>query len=313
MTAQAPTSSARDKSSSAQSSSLTPTFKTGDIIRGRYEIEAVIGSGGMSTVYRALDHRRVRARARDVHVAIKVVHSASESQADIIELMYREARRLFELSHPNIVQVFDWDMENETHYIIMEYLQGHSLAKLLSERAEPLGYVGSRGLLEAIGSALTFLHDRGMVHCDLKPGNIFLTDAGEVKLLDFGFSHKFDEIAHAEDDPTIYYLDRINAVTPIYASKEMLLGIPPIPADDVFSLAIIAYMIIVGHHPYDRKTVIAAQEAGDTLDIPASLPNSAKEALKAALAEERIDRLKNVDDFIQMLYTKPWWRSVFSR
>jgi eukaryotic-like serine/threonine-protein kinase len=146
---------------------------------GPYEIESQLGAGGMGEVYRARDTRLDRT------VAIKVLASHLSSSPELKQRMEREARAISALNHPNICHLYDIGSEAGTDYLVMEFLEGETLADRLHKGALPLGEVLRIG--GAVAEALAFAHQHGIVHRDLKPGNIMLTKAG-AKLMDFGLA-----------------------------------------------------------------------------------------------------------------------------
>jgi serine/threonine protein kinase len=275
-------------------------------LRRRYRLGPVIARGGMSTVYRATDTLRVRARAAECEVAVKVVDLIGPSRPDAIELIHREARRMRELAHPNIVRVFDSDVDGPYHFIVMELLAGQTLSQRLRaggvERADVLSVIGP------VADALDCAHAAGVVHGDLKPGNIFLTARGEVKLLDFGLAFAVRAVAADDEDPTIHYLARVGGLTPSFAAYEMLAGEPPSPASDVFALAVIAYILHAGRHPFDRRDAVAAKALGL---VPERLPHLGRRAwgtMAAALSFDAAERPQRAGEFAAAFRPQRWWQ-----
>jgi serine/threonine protein kinase len=168
----------------------TPPVSVGDLLKARFRLLDLVGEGGMGRVYQALDLRRVESGSTEPHVAIKVLTLARAEPATALAALQREAQKLQLLSHPNIVRDFDCDRDGATVFMTMEYLVGHSLYQALLARAATGGPALERGralaVIAAIGEALEFAHRRAIVHGDLKPGNVFVTDTGEIKVLDFG-------------------------------------------------------------------------------------------------------------------------------
>src|SRR5271154_4283318 len=150
---------------------------------GPYEIQSPLGAGGMGEVYRARDTRLDRT------VAVKVLASHLSSSPELKQRMEREARAISALNHPNICHLYDIGSETGTDYLVMEFLEGETLADRLRKGALPLGEGLRIGI--AVGEALAFAHQHGIVHRDLKPGNIMLTKAG-AKLMDFGLAKSVD-------------------------------------------------------------------------------------------------------------------------
>src|SRR5262249_35655594 len=150
----------------------------GELIAGRYELEELVGTGGMSSVYRAHD----RLLERDV--ALKVLHEQYTVDDDYVERFRREARSVAQLSHPNIVTVIDRGEQDGRQFIVFEYVHGENL-KTLVERRGPLPEREAVGLALQTGRALGFAHKRGLVHRDVKPQNVLLNGDGQAKVTDF--------------------------------------------------------------------------------------------------------------------------------
>lgn len=277
----------------------------GTKVRGRFKIIDVIGRGGMSTVYRAIDLVRVRARAADTDVALKVIDVEEGYRPDAIALLHREGRRLLELQHPNIVRVYDSDEDGSLHFLVMELLRGKTLAKVMEERdGRPLDLSLAIRIIRGVGAGLAAAHAQGMIHGDIKPGNIFITREGMVKLIDFGTAQGAAR-RHADPDPdedaTSHYIDRMRAVTPAYASPEMLAGDLPDERDDVFSFAVIAYLILAGSHPFGGKTAEQAKREGLSAARPQKLAAARWAVLQEALALARTERIDTVGGFSSRL------------
>lgn len=283
----------------------------GQVLRDRYELLEVIGLGGMSTVYRALDRFRVRARSPHAQVALKIVNVNEKIGNDAVELMHREARRMQELVHPNIVRVYDWDRDDSsnTDFIVMELLEGRTLAKALKATDDgTLAFPQILHLLTCVGAALHHAHMQDVVHTDIKPGNIFIERNGGIKVIDFGTARRLNPFPGGEDDPTVIYLDRVGALTPAYASLEMLRGEDPSPTDDVYGLGILTYMMIAGHHPFDKKSAEDALAAKMKPKKPKGLSGWRWKALSQAIQLVQDNRTATVEEFIEGFTKKPWWR-----
>jgi serine/threonine protein kinase len=271
----------------------------GSVLRGRFELREVIGRGSMSTVYRALDRIRVLARASQPEVAVKVVAAEGDLEAETIELVHREARYLQDLVHPNIVRGFDSDCDGVHHFVVLELLRGRTLTKTLRDsrnRRLPTDVVAR--IIGEAAAGLRHAHAKGIVHGDMKPGNVFLTLDGDVKLLDFGAARAMDQ--SSADLKSTRLLEDVCALTPLYASLEMIAGEPPTESDDVFSLAVLAYVMLTGSHPFDGKTAVEARDSQLRPPAkPSTLSASRWRALQRALAIERGHRTANVAAFAQ--------------
>ena len=267
----------------------------GDTLNGRFVLEECIGFGGMGTVYKALDLRKLEASDRNPYIAIKVLNVQFRGHPKSLIALQREAKKAQALAHPNIVRVYDFDRDGAMVYLTMEYLTGGPLSRML--RAPGFGgipYAEAMRIVEGVTKALSYAHGRGFVHCDLKPANIFLTDNGEVKVIDFGIArvfHKPEEVVEA----TVFDPGSLGAMTPAYASPEMLEHREPDPRDDVYALGCIAYELLTGRHPFDRVPATQARNSGLKPQRPANLGNGPWKALRHALAFEREARTSSVD------------------
>ena len=157
----------------------------GELIADRYELEELVGSGGMSSVYRAHDSLLER------HVALKVMHEQLLGEGDHVERFRREARLAAQLSHPNIVTVIDRGEQEGRQFIVFEYVEGENL-KALIEREAPLSEREAIELALQVVDGLAFAHANGLVHRDVKPQNVLLTEDGRAKVTDFGIARSID-------------------------------------------------------------------------------------------------------------------------
>ncbi len=278
---------------------------TGDVLNNRFELEECLGSGGMSTVYKAKDRRKVEADDRNPFVAVKVLNLEFRAHPSSLIALQREAKKCQSLAHPNIVRVYDFDRDGSTVYMTMEYLSGVSLAR-------KLGGTGFKGMPQHealritndVGNALSFAHDFGIVHADFKPANVFVTDSGKVKVIDFGIARAF----HKEDatvmEATRFDAGSLGALTPTYASPEMFEHLEPDPRDDIYALACTSYEMLTGHHPFGRVQATAARDGGLQLQHRKTLSWSQFRALKHALEFDREKRTPTVDQFLKELNRK---------
>ena len=278
---------------------------TGDVLNNRFELEECLGSGGMSTVYKATDRRKVEADDRNPYVAVKVLNLEFRAHPSSLIALQREAKKCQNLAHPNIVRVYDFDRDGSTVYMTMEYLSGVSLGR-------KLGGAGFKGMprdealriTNDVGKALSFAHDFGIVHADFKPANVFVTDSGKVKVIDFGIARAF----HKEDatvmEATRFDAGSLGALTPTYASPEMFEHLEPDPRDDIYALACTTYEMLTGHHPFGRVQATAARDGGLQLQHHKSLSWSQFRALKHALDFDREKRTPTVDQFLKELNRK---------
>jgi TonB family protein len=265
----------------------------GWVLRDRYVLQARLASGGMSRVFKALDRRALEAGASDPWVAIKLVEPTTLHYADALRLLQKEAALGQELVHPNVARVIAFDREGDNAFLILEWLEGESLAELLTrQRHRPVAVAETLRVVGEIGAALAFAHERGITHADVKPGNVFLTRDGGAKLLDFGLARAPDQVLPAAAS---------EARTPAYASCEVLEGLEPVPQDDVYSLACVAYRMLAGRRAFGHHDALAAEDGGRGPAPIAGLDPRRWGALERALAFRRGARTPDVATFLDEL------------
>jgi eukaryotic-like serine/threonine-protein kinase len=213
-----------------------------DMVAGRYRIESRLGSGGMSTVHLAFDERLER------YVAIKLLAEHLASDPAFVSRFQREALAAARLIHPNIVQVFDSGLDDrrDQHYIVMEYIDGQSCAEILREH----GWLPVEEALPIVLGAcagLDYAHRKGVVHRDVKPGNLLLGADGTVKLADFG-------IAKATEQSSITQIGSVLG-TAAYLAPEQGRGEEAGPPADIYALGVVAYQLISGRLPFEGASL----------------------------------------------------------
>jgi serine/threonine protein kinase len=263
-----------------------PTSPT-RVLRGRYELLSVLARGNTSTVYKALDRHRANLAEDARYVAIKVLDANIDTRPDAKAQLEREFHQAQSLSHPNIASVFDLDRDGSTSFIVMELLEGDLLATVLRRLdGRPMQRTHALSLIASMGAALSYAHRRDIVHGDLKPRNVMITSSGEVRVLEFGFAHS--RALQAGEIDSDHEVVAISA--PAYASAERVHGFEPLPTDDVYSLACIAYELLSGRHPYGGRSGLLARAHGKRpLRIP-GLNRRQWQALQRALVWERAER-----------------------
>ncbi|HZZ13649.1 MAG TPA: protein kinase [Paraburkholderia sp.] len=271
---------------------------TGDTLNNRFVLEECLGVGGMGTVYKALDLRKLEASDRKPYLAIKVLNVQFRGNPNSLVALQREARKAQVLAHRNIITVYDFDRDGPIVYLTMEYLSGKPLSQLLRTP----GYKGmpvraALPIVRGMCSALAYAHERGFVHCDFKPANVFLTTNAEVKVIDFGIARVFQR-PEEESDATVFDPGSLGALTPAYASPEMIEHREPDPRDDIYALGCITYELLTGHHPFDRLSATQARNADFKLQRPDNLDTKQWRALRAALSFDRTTRMASVVRFI---------------
>ena len=273
----------------------------GDTLNGRFVLEECVGFGGMGTVYKALDLRKLEASDRHPYIAIKVLNVQFQGHPKSLIALQREARKAQTLAHPNIVAVYDFDRDGSMVYITMEYLQGKSLSQMLrAPDFHVLPFDEAMKIVSGMGRALAYAHERGFVHCDFKPANVILTENGGVKVIDFGIARVFQK-AEEDADVTVFDPGSLGALTPAYASPEMLENREPDPRDDIYALGCITYELLTGRHPFNRLSALQARDAGLRPQRPPGLGHRQWRALRNALALRREDRTPTVNGFLKEL------------
>jgi len=274
-------------------------ISVGTVLHNRFRLIEPIGEGGMSTVYKAIDLRKVEARAAETHVAVKLLTVPLSDFTESLAVLQGEAHKLQTLPHPNIVRVIDCDRDGRIVFMTMEYLSGESLKrKLAATEQRGLPARDAIDIVKSIASGLAFAHRNGIVHGDLKPGNVLVTDSGDVKIIDFGIArlmtrHPRAAGVNGDERP------RLSALTPPYASPEMLENAPPDPRDDIYALACIAHELLTGRHPFDRMVANDARDSGIRLVRRASLSAAQFRAIAHGLEFDREKRTPSVERFME--------------
>lgn len=260
------------------------------ILGGRYELYRRIARGGMAEVFLGRD------QLLDRLVAVKVLFPEFATDPSFVKRFRREAQAAANLNQPNVVGVYDWGQENSTYYIVMEYVEGRSLAEII--RAEgPLHPDRAADIAIDISSALTFAHRNGVVHRDIKPGNVLITATGQVKVTDFG-------IARALTGNTDDNLTQTGSVmgTATYLSPEQAQGQPADPRSDVYSLSVVLYEMLTTRPPFtgDTPVSIAYKHVQEVPQPPSQLNIDIPDPLEAiclrGLVKEPSERYASAED-----------------
>ncbi len=256
---------------------------------GPYRLEAPLGHGGMGEVFKAYDTRLGR------HVAIKVLGERLSSNPAHARLLLREARAVARLNHPNIAAVYDVLESQSRSVIVMEYLEGETLAQRLARGALPVAEVCRLG--SAIAQGLAHAHGHEVLHCDMKPANVFLARGGQVKLLDFGLARLAGRGKEAPSEgigasPTL--VDR-RAGTPAYMAPEQWLGRPLDPRTDVFSLGILIHEMATGRRPAPPASDETTGPDNAAARIDPAVPHALRPVIAKAIALDSRQRYQSAD------------------
>jgi serine/threonine protein kinase len=264
----------------------------GDVLRDRYKIQGVLGHGGMGTVFEAIDAYRLDLLTSDQRIAIKVLHTAVTERDELLSELQREFQNLQLLSHPNVVRVHEFDRDGDLAFFTMELLNGALLSRVLSTRngaALPRQY--ALAIIRDVAAALSHAHWRGVVHGDVNPQNIFIINDGELRVLDFGASHKLHrDMWNVDHDLP----NRAPVATPGYASCQVLEGQRPDARDDIFAFACVAYLLLAGKHPFPKRTALEARMQHLRPSRPPGLTGQQWRALREGLRWERERRPTDV-------------------
>ncbi|HWM27666.1 MAG TPA: serine/threonine-protein kinase [Woeseiaceae bacterium] len=262
----------------------------GEVLAGRYVVVERVSHCGMGLVFKALDRRREKAGSPLPWVALKFASLDGESSWATSPYLRQEFLKLSQLNHANVVSVFDFDNDGGLDFIVMEWLEGETLANsLMHITSKRIALDKAEEIITSVGDALAHAHGVGIVHGDVKPSNIFLTDNRTVKLLDFGSSGQ-TTTADGEIEP--------HWATRAYASCEVLQGNAPQPRDDVFALGVTAFCLLSGERPFGD---LDAAEAKEQSIEPNRLPLDAHEywhAIRRALNVDAAERSATAKEFM---------------
>ena len=257
------------------------------LVNDRYRVERSIGRGGMAEVFLAHDI------LLDRPVALKVLFPEYAIDPNFVERFRREAQSAAALTHPNIVAVYDWGKVNTTYFIAMEYVEGKTLATLLKERG-PLSPTHACDVISEVAAALSFAHENGVIHRDVKPGNILIGLGGQVKVADFGIARALG--ANVEEA-----LTEIGSVmgTATYLSPEQAQGAQPDPRSDIYSLGVMMYELVAGRAPFvgESAVSIAYQHVHNfpqpLREVVADLPRGFESVVAKCMAKNEQRRYDN--------------------
>jgi len=258
------------------------------VLANRYELSEVIGRGGMAIVWRAYDGQLRR------RVAVKVLLARVAEDPSFQRRFQREARHIASLSHPNIARVFDYGTDGDASFIVMEYVEGPSLRQIL-DHAPVLGISSTAALASDVLAGLEHAHERGIVHRDMKPGNILVSSDMAAKVVDFG-------VAKSLGDTTELTIHGSFVGTATYASPEQFMARPVGPASDLYSVGCVLYRCLAGRPPFEdddvEKLILQHRfaEAQPITFFRSDVPESMAYAIYRALAKDPATRFASAEE-----------------
>jgi eukaryotic-like serine/threonine-protein kinase len=269
----------------------------GQLVADRFEVEELLGTGGMSSVFRARD------RVLDRSVALKIIHEHFSRDPEYVERFRREARAIARLTHPNIVTVIDRGEFQGRQYIVFEHVRGETLKDLL-RREGPLPVERALGLTEQIARGLAFAHGHGIVHRDVKPQNVLLDEDGGVKVTDFGIARSLDAGEALTETGAVLG-------TGDYIAPEQASGQPVDERSDQYSLGVLLYELLTGEVPYrgDNPMTVAMRHLRDP--VPSArerrpeIAPAVDELVRRALAKDPDERFPSMEALVAALARAP--------
>jgi serine/threonine protein kinase len=261
---------------------------------GKYKIIERIGHGGMADVYKALHPELNRV------VALKVLNRALVHSPEMLERFRREARAIAALRHPNIVQVFDLDVADGAYFMVMEYIEGETLSQRLTRlrrRGERLPLHEVLYIIAAVGKALHYAHEQGMLHRDVKPANVMFRGDGSVILTDFGVAKILDVASDITASGAV-------AGTPAYMAPEQWTNDEPDKRSDIYSLGIVLYQVVTGELPFNAETPgrLMFKHLSEPPPLPrklcADIPLELERGILRALAKDPQDRYQTAQELV---------------
>ncbi len=272
-----------------------PTW-IGRTIGGRYQIESLLGQGGMSAVYKAVDPNLRRA------VAVKIIHPHLSGDRDFVRRFEEEAAAVAQLRHPNIIQVHDFNHECHTYYIVFEYIPGESLQawlKRLNEANRQMDFEEATRIAASVGDALGFAHEQGLIHRDIKPANIMINVRGQPILMDFGIAKIMGGTQHTATGAVLG--------TARYMSPEQIRGQQIDARTDIYSLGVTLFEMVSGRPPFAADSAMTMMmmhvqdPVPDLTQLRPNVPPQLKMAINTALEKEPENRFRTAAKFVAAL------------
>jgi serine/threonine protein kinase len=260
----------------------------GEVVAGRYELEELLGAGGMSSVFKARDTLLER------HVALKILHPHFTEDEQYVERFRREARAVASLSHPNIVTILDRGEDEGRQFIVFELVEGRTLAEALHDE----GRLPVRRALEIaiqVARGLGFAHEQGLIHRDVKPQNVILNGDGRAKVTDFGIARSLDVQGVTQSGAVLG--------TSNYIAPEQASGRPVDRTTDVYSLGVVLFELLTGQVPFPGESFVAvamqhvSEPPPSVLEVRPDVPVRVARAVDRALEKDPAERFPTMDAF----------------
>lgn len=268
----------------------------GKKLSGRYEIDALLGQGGMSSVYRAEDPNLRRT------VAIKMIHPHLSTDPNFVSRFEEEAASIAQLRHPNIIQVYDFSNDEDTYYMVIEFVPGETLEthlKRLEESNRQMAISDAIRYIAHICDALEFAHKRGLIHRDIKPANVMLNPQGEAILMDFGIAKIVGGKQHTATGAVVG--------TALYMAPEVIKGEQADKRVDIYALGVTLFEILSGHPPFRADSAMSTlmmhvhDPVPDLREINKDVPDALVRVVEKALAKDKDQRFQSAAEFAQAL------------
>lgn len=268
----------------------------GHTIGGRYKLEALLGQGGMSAVYKATDPNLRRT------VAVKLIHSHLASDPEFVRRFEEEAAAVAQLRHPNIVQVFDFNHDDDVYYMVLEYVPGNTLQDKLSELSKAgrtLSIEEVKKLAVPLCRAVDYAHKQNMIHRDLKPANVMITPEGQAILMDFGIVKMLGGDTHTATG--------ILVGTAAYMSPEQVQGKRPDHRADVYALGVMLFEMVSGHRPFEGDSAMSTmmmhlnEPVPDIQQINPAAPAGLVTVIQKAMAKDPAERYQSAAEMAAAL------------
>ncbi len=275
-------------------------IEPGVVVKDRYVVEARLGEGGMGQVFKVKDLVHEAAGDRNPHVAMKVLGEEFRKHPDSLKALHRETRKSQTLAHPNIITVYHFDRDGTTVFMTMELLDGKPLNDVIRDvKFTGLPPDEAGRIVEQMAEGLAYAHERGFVHADFKPGNVFYSADDRVKVLDFGIAQPARIAGIEPSENTQFDEHSLGAMTIGYASLEMLDHQRPVPSDDVYALGLVAHQLYTGRHPFNGRSAKEARAQNLAPEFPRDMPARPRRAIERALAFTRDQRHEDAGEFLK--------------